>query len=136
LFRHSRDQDPAASSDGATPAAPDLGASVQHFRELTVPQRAAEVLAGIEPPGVRGRRMADVLSRWVPDLEDPPDDWFELQRLLLEAFQALELSRLVMRYEPFSNKWETDNRYVISPDGLTALERGDVAEVVTRRLPA
>ena len=54
--------------------------------------------------------------------------------ILREAFQALVLGRMVIRQEQ-TYKGATWVTYVNSPDGRAALERGDVADVVARRLP-
>jgi hypothetical protein len=65
---------------------------------------------------------------------DRPDSWYTLKYVLAEAFQALELARMVFRSD------ETPNGHLMSyfgigSDGAAALERGDVADVVERRLP-
>lgn len=148
LFHHQQSDDPAGDA-GETPAAaaqgPDYDAALAHFSALTVPQRAAEVLAGISSMlGGSGSGMDQLLGLWCPvstsglAADDPPrpDGWWALRHVLLEAFQALELSRLVMRQEDSTNHWGTVTGYELSPDGKAALERGDVADVVARRLPA
>jgi hypothetical protein len=57
-------------------------------------------------------------------------------RHVLEAtFQALELSRLICRSESTTNHLGTVTGYTITADGKSALQRGDVADVVLRRLP-
>ena len=57
-----------------------------------------------------------------------------LALILREAFQALVLTRMVIRQEQ-TYKGATWVTYVNGPDGLAALDRGDVADVVARRLP-
>jgi NAD(P)-dependent dehydrogenase (short-subunit alcohol dehydrogenase family) len=107
--------------------------------ELPLPQRAAEVLTGISSQLARGERSAmdRLLSLWLSDQytdADRPDSWYTLKYVLAEAFQALELSRMVFRIDE-TPQGGTVCYYAISSDGAAALERGDVAEVVKRRLP-
>jgi hypothetical protein len=147
LFHHQDPDDPAGDADGSQAAAaqgPDYDAALRHFTALPVPQRAAEVLAGISPMLGQSRSgMDQLLGLWCPvslsglAADDPPrpDGWWALRHVLLEAFQALELSRLVMRQEDTTNHWGTVTGYELSPGGKAALERGDVAAVVARRLP-
>lgn len=51
-----------------------------------------------------------------------------------DTFQALELARLVVRIDE-SPRGDLMTYYAVSSDGAAALQRGDVAEVVKRRLP-
>lgn len=88
--------------------------------------------------------MDQLLSPWCPvgttglAADDPPrpDGWWALRHVLLEAFQALELARMIVRQEDSTNHWGTVTGYELGSDGQAALERGDIAEVVARRLPA
>jgi hypothetical protein len=145
LFHHPRPDD-SADDAGGPPAAqgPDYDGALRHFSALPVPQRAAELLAGIAPAlGTSQSGMDQLLGPWCPvsttglGADDPPrpDGWWALRRVLLEAFQALELARLILRQEDTTNHWGTVTGYELAPDGKAALERGGVAEVVARRLP-
>ncbi len=60
--------------------------------------------------------------------------WLSLELALQEAFQALVLARMLIRREN-QYKGATDVTYALGPDGRAAQSRGDVAEVVARRLP-
>jgi hypothetical protein len=146
LFRH-ESPDESATTAGQSPAAaagPDYDAAVQYFRALPLPQRAAELMTGIAPAlGSSRSGMDQLLSPWCPisttglAADDPPrpDGWWALRRLLLEAFQALELARLIIRQEDSTNHWGTVTGYELGPDGRAALDRGNTAEIVARRLP-
>jgi hypothetical protein len=57
----------------------------------------------------------------------------ELGVVLAEAFNALVLARLLVPDDRFAG--QSQLVYSTSADGLAALERGDVADVVARRLP-
>lgn len=101
-------------------------------------QRAAEVLTGISPQLPQGERSAmdTLLGFWLPNQysdADRPVSWYTLNYVLAEAFQALELARMLPdRRDP---QGHTTCNYAISSDGAAALQRGDVAEVIERRLP-
>jgi hypothetical protein len=56
------------------------------------------------------------------------------RRVLDESFGAQLQSRLVVRHDETTNHWGTVTSYSLGPHGKTALERGDVADVVARRL--
>jgi len=58
-----------------------------------------------------------------------------LRVTLAEAFQALVLARMLIRQDPSGGLY-SEAAYANSPDGVAALERGDVAAIVARRLPA
>ncbi len=114
-----------------------------HFSALPVPERAAEILAMIGPAIEQAddyMGMRQLLAPWLPDADwmkwSPQQraTWFSLELDLQEAFQALELARMLIRREsPY--RGATDITYALSPDGRAALSRGDVAQMVTRRLP-
>jgi hypothetical protein len=81
--------------------------------------------------------MDKLLIPWLADqyaAADRPDSWYTLKYVLAEAFQALELSRMVFRIDE-TPRGETTCYYAISSDGRAALGRGDVAEAIKRRLP-
>jgi hypothetical protein len=135
LFGHSKRE----GEDGAGDNSPDYDALLAHFNALPLAQRAAQVLAGISSQLPHGERspMDRLMGAWLPDqysAADRPDSWYTLKYLLAETFQALELSRMVFRIDE-TPQGDTTCYYAISSDGQAALQRGDVAEVVKRRLP-
>ncbi len=83
LFHHSSDEDQTGERSATAPAS-NSDALLEHLSGLPMPQRAAEVLAGIASELPDGGRSA---------------------------------------------------MYAISGDGKAALARGDVAQVIARRLP-
>ena len=137
LFRRSQDE--------ASPAPIEvdpLAAGIEHFSELTPPQRAAELLENIAPKiddylaGNTRPTMPMLLEPWLgPRQQKNLQRWDSLQRLLQEAFQILVLARLVIRGEGDFTGSGTKVWYANSPDGRTALDRRDVADVIARRLP-
>ena len=58
----------------------------------------------------------------------------ELRVTLAEALNALVIARLLINWDRGSSGGSVI-QYAVSPDGRAAVERGDVAEVVARRLP-
>jgi hypothetical protein len=85
--------------------------------------------------------MSKLLEPWDPPVghyralsEQEQAGFRALEQSLYEGFQALVLARLVVRIESSGPNKITLVRYAQSADGLAALERGDVAEVVARRL--
>jgi len=108
---------------------------------MSVSERAAEILEQVtESIEEDGLAMDQLLARWLPESDwtalsvEQRTSWLSLQLLLREAFQALVLTRMVIRQEQ-SYKGATWVTYVNSPDGHAAVGRGDVAAVVARRLP-
>jgi hypothetical protein len=100
------------------------------------------MLAGIASQIPSGERSAmdRLFDPWLPydhqyTAEDHPDSWYSLKYLLAKTFQALELARLIARIDE-SPRLELTSYYAVSSDGTASLGRGDVAEVVERRLPA
>jgi len=143
LFRRSQD-DPSAATTGAAGGAAEadqVGTALGHLSALSVPQRAAEILekvaASIDEDALA---MDQLLAPWLPESDwmalsaEQRKNWTSLALVLREAFQALVLTRMVIRQEQ-SYKGATWVTYVNSPDGRAALARGDVAHVVARRLP-
>jgi hypothetical protein len=135
LFGHSRGEDKDDHSTGS----PDFDALLAHFNQLPLPERAAEMLTGISSQLSAGERSAmdRLLTPWLGEqytAEDRPDSWYTLKYLLAETFQALELSRMVFRIDE-TPQGDMMSYYAVSSDGRAALERGDVAEVIQRRLP-
>jgi hypothetical protein len=152
LFRRSEDAE--AQPVAPTSAGDAVNAAFQHFVSLPLHERAAQVLAEVAPAiaaawdavdwtGFGGPSRTDMhhllepLVPQVPYKDLSPDQRRQLASLsfvLAEAFQALLLTRLLIRRDPSGNLY-SEAAYVTSPDGLAALERGDVAAVVARRLP-
>jgi hypothetical protein len=129
--------------------------ALERSRAMPVPERAAEVLARIAPAlaesfekatwkqgiGPRGTEGHYLLGLLIPSARRPdklsPAQWramHELRVSLAEALNALVLARLLIHWDADSSGGSV-TKYDVSPDGLAALERGDVAEVVARRLP-
>jgi hypothetical protein len=153
LFHHSHDDPDAEPAGPSGPAAEadQVATSLEHFTGLGLPQRAAEVLQGVaatiqqtdDPSDTVSPHlgMDRLLAHWLPDaywMKITPDqrgNWFSLQLILDEAFQALVLARLLICHEGTDNVSGTMAAYFVSPDGRAALDRGDVADVVARRLP-
>jgi hypothetical protein len=156
LFRPSQDAgaQPVAEPVGSTSPGDAVSAAFQRFVSLPLHERASEVLAevapaiaaawdavdwtGIEvPSGTNMHRLLEPLVPQVRYRDLSPEQRRQLASLgfvLAEAFQALVLTRLLIRRDPSGNLY-SEAAYVTSPDGLAALERGDVAAVVARRLP-
>jgi hypothetical protein len=139
LFRRSQD-DSVDAPPGASGADP-IGDVLEHFTALSVPQRAAELLEKVaESLDEDALAMDQLLAPWLPETDwmalspQQRTNWSSLALVLREAFQALVLARMVIRQEQ-SYKGATWVTYVNSPDGRAALGRGDVADVVARRLP-
>jgi hypothetical protein len=129
--------------------------ALERYRAMPVPARASEVLArvasalaesfdkatwkqGIGPRGTEGDFL---LSLLIPSARRPdklsPEQWrsmHELRVTLAEALNALVIARLLINWDAGSSGGSVI-KYAVSRDGLAALERGDAAEVVARRLP-
>src|SRR4051794_29946467 len=139
MFRRSH-EDPVDPPARVAPT--DLVAfGLAHFTPLSVPQCAAEILtdatAALDQDALA---MDQLLAAWLPASDwmalstKQREDWGALSLILREAFQALVLARMLIRQEQ-TYKGATWVTYVNSPDGRAALARGDVADVVARRLP-
>ncbi len=143
LFRHD-ENDPAAAPAGpsGTQAEADyVGRALGYFSGLSVPQRAAGILAKVTSSLEEDSLAMDqILAGWLPGSDwmampvEERRDWLALAQLLREAFQALVLARMLIRQEQ-TYKGATWVTYVNSPDGRAALAGGDVAGVVARGLP-
>lgn len=146
LFQRGK-EDSVATGDpvAETPAGADqCTTSVERLSGLPLAQRAAELMSAIAPaleqaddyPGMRtliGSLLPDD-SDWMKWSAHQRTDWLSLELNLQEAFQALVLTRMLIRRES-QYKGATDVTYALGPDGRAAQSRGDVAEVVARRLP-
>lgn len=140
---------------GSTAGEDPIGPALERFAGLPLAERAAEVLAVVAPAIAaawdavdwngwelpKGTDMNHLLEPLIPPFKAKnlsAENRMNLARLrvtLAEAFQALVLARLLIRQDP-SGSINSEAAYANSPDGLEALERGDVAAVVARRLPA
>jgi hypothetical protein len=81
-----------------------------------------------------GAQWTDFFAPWLAEqytAEDRPDSWYALKYVLAEAFQALELGRMLFRIDETPGG-DMMSYYAISADGAAALKRGDVAEVLER----
>jgi hypothetical protein len=146
LFHHSKhDADPAAAA--AVPDPERYAESLAYWQQLPYHHRAAEMLtllgkvldsagdtfiAGnavepLLPDDFRTNMDALTSEQW--------DTAVELEYTLHDAFQTLVLARLLIRHET-EYKGATDVNYKLSRDGKAALEAGNTAEVIARRLPA
>jgi hypothetical protein len=129
--------------------------ALERYRAMPVPERASEVLARVASAladsldkatwkqgiGPRGTEGDSLLALLIPSARRPdklsPEQWrsmHELRVTLAEALNALVIARLLINWDAGSSGGSVI-KYAVSPDGLAALERGDVAEVVARRLP-
>jgi hypothetical protein len=125
------------------------------YRAMPLPERAADVMATIAPAlaesfdkatwkqgiGPRGTEGDSLVALLIPSARRPdklsPEQWrakHELHVTLAEALNALVIARLLIHWDAGSSGGSVI-KYAVSPDGLAAVERGDVAEVVARRLP-
>lgn len=131
------------------PAFP-IDESLARFSALSLPERAAAILAAIAPAiqsaparDASAQFMDQLLKRWLSDglpaserrklnpLERESDE--ALRLILQEAFAVLVLTRMILRVEEL---WAGQRPYYrLGPDGRLALERDDAAEVIARRLP-
>jgi hypothetical protein len=143
---HRSDEDSGAPVAGAAETSADadqVAAALDGLSRLSLPQRAAELLNTIAPAIEQADDylgMGALLAPWLPDSDwmnwSPGQRaaWFSLELVLQEAFQVLVLTRMLIRRES-QYKGATDVTYALGPDGRAAQGRGDVAEIVTRRLP-
>ena len=147
----------AADTPGRWQAVPPTvwSDALERYRAMPVPERAAAVMAtiapalaqsfdkatwkqGIGPADTEGRSLLALL---IPSARRPdklsPEQWramHELEVTLAEALNALVIARLLINWDAYISGGSVI-KYAVSPDGLAALGRGDVAEVVARRLP-
>jgi len=157
LFRRTEDTQEHATGGprGSTAPGDPISSALERFAALSLPERAAEVLA-VVGPGITAAWDAVDWSSWgLPKATDmhqlleplvpqvrfkdlSPEQRMKLASLrvtLAEAFQALVLARMLIRQDPSGGLY-SEAAYANSPDGVAALERGDVAAIVARRLPA
>jgi hypothetical protein len=118
---------------------PEFVAAIEHFSALTLADRAVELLGKLAEEN--DVTMEDVLGKWLPEFAEthgwPSEQrkrYFSFELLLSEAFQALVLSRMAIRMEHRPLHDATKVTYAASPDGRAALERGDAAAVIARRV--
>jgi hypothetical protein len=144
FFQHSKDDsDQGGETASASSEAEQVAAELEHFSRLALPERAAEVLTTIAPAIEHAddyMGMGVLLKSWLPDSDwmswspEQRKTWFSLQLVLQEAFHALVLTRMLIPRES-EYKGATEITYALGPDAGSAQQRGDVAEVVGRRLP-
>jgi hypothetical protein len=134
---------PAAGPAGASAVADQVAATFGSLSRLSLPERAAELLITVAPAIEQAddyRGMQNLLASWLPDTDwmnwspEQRETWYSLQLLLQEAFGVLVLTRMLIRRES-QYQGATDVTYALGPDGRAAQSRGDVAEIVARRLP-
>lgn len=134
---------PAASTAGTFTVPDQVAATFESISRLSLPERAAEVLITIAPAIEQAdeyQGMQALLAPWLPDSDwmnwtpEQRETWFSLELVLQEAFGALVLTRMLIRCES-EYKGATNVTYTLGPDGRASQSRGDVAEVVARRLP-
>jgi hypothetical protein len=140
--------DEGSDLTGAGPVAPSatadqVAATFDRIAAQPLPERAAELLNTIAPAIQQADDylgMRALLAPWLPDSDwmswspEQRATWFSLELVLHEAFQVLVLARMLIRRES-DYRGATAVTYVLGPDGRAAQTRGDVAEVVARRLP-
>ncbi len=140
--------DEGSDLTGARPAAPSaaadqVAATFDRISEQPLHERAAELLNTIAPAiqqadDYQGMRV--LIAPWLPDADwmkwspEQRATWFSLELVLQEAFQVLVLTRMLIRRES-EYRGATNVTYALGSDGRAAQSRGDVAEVVARRLP-
>jgi|GEM_PF-5801362 len=149
LFRRSPEDPAEAAAPDAHLGRDQVAIALEHFAGLPLPQRAAELLRHLAPAieaegnlDPKTQNMGALLAPLIPPLPDvwgklseqQRGDWAALKITLAEGFQALVQTRMLVRLEEPRNQIFTTVYYANSRDGLAALERGDVAEVVARRL--
>jgi hypothetical protein len=144
MFHRSKDQH--GDGDASDASAPDfwqqIEATLAEQRALTLVDRATQMLSSIAPDisaSDHRAEMSSLLNKWVPDFgmnytPDQWDEWFDLQLLLQEAFGMLVLTRMLVRREE-ADRFGTTVRYTLSADGQAALDAGNAADVIKRRLP-
>jgi hypothetical protein len=147
--------EPGPEAAGSPGDGAEIGLALDRLAALPVAERAAEVLAVVAPAITaawdavdwngwelpKGSGMNRLLEPLIPQFRSKnlsAEDRRNLALLrvtLAEAFQALVLTRMLIRQDPSGNLY-SEAAYANSADGLEALGRGDVAAVVARRLPA
>jgi hypothetical protein len=143
MFHRSKDQpdDGDARNAPASDLWQQIEATLAAVRALTLVERAAQLLSSIAPDisaSDQRAQMSSVLAQWLPDFgmdytHEQWDQWYDLQLLLQDAFQVLVLTRLLVRRES-ADRWGTVVAYTLSPDGHAALDAGNAADVIARRL--
>ena len=143
FHRSDEDSDATVAGAGTSAGADQVAAAFDRISRLSLPERAAELLNTIAPAigqsddylGMRALLVPWLLdSDWTNWSPEQRATWFSLELVLQEAFQVLVLTRMLIRRES-EYKGATDVTYALGPDGRAAQSRGDVAEIVTRRLP-
>ena len=145
LFYRSDEGSDITGTAPATPSAvaDQVAATFDRISAQPLSERAAELLNTIAPAIQQADDylgMRALLAPWLPDSDwmswspEQRATWFSLELVLLEAFQVLVLTRMLIRRES-DYRGATGVTYALGPHGRAAQTRGDVAEVVARRLP-
>jgi hypothetical protein len=143
LFHRSDEDATVPEATGPATVPDQVAATFDSISRLSLPERAAELLVTIGPAIEQADDylgMQALLTPWLPDSDwlnwspEQRETWYSLQLVLQEAFQVLVLTRMLIRRES-QYKGATDVTYALGPDGRASQSRGDIAEVVARRLP-
>ncbi len=160
MFGHSHREEsnapPESASAAGSRAADTVNEVLGWIGEMSPGQRAARIMDAFKAlEGTEHDRLSmdELALNWLPGEIAPGDGgiqtpippeqiswddlkkWYAARKLIETGLQALEMSRLVCRTETTTNRSGTLTRYFVSEDGKASLQRGDVADVVTRRLP-
>jgi hypothetical protein len=139
LFGHSHD-DPVPGQEPWQIENARLDGLIEHLAGLSSAQAAAELLEAADRAGVQRARMPEFLAALSGESLDgsgtgDTDKWAAVRQECAVGFQALVIARLLGWVEESTNKFGAGEiYYFVSRDGRAALDRGDVVEVVTRRL--
>jgi hypothetical protein len=132
----------SSDEEHVAPQPDPYGGALATFGGMSVPDRAATVLSGIasvleSDTSFQNKTQRKLLDQWLPE---PPGRWppafMELWKVLAEAFTMLEQARLLIAAQTDRSSGGALTCYWLSDDGRSALDRGDVAAVVARRIPS
>src|SRR5499427_3991597 len=136
LFYRSDEGSDITGTAPATPSAvaDQIAATFDRISAQPLPERAAELLNTIAPAIQQADDylgMRALLAPWLPD-----SDWMSWSPEQRATWFSLELvlTRMLTRRES-DYRGATGVTYALGPDGRASQIRGDVAEVVARRLP-
>jgi hypothetical protein len=111
-----------------------------HFSALPVPERAAEILVMIGPAIEQAddyMGMRQLLAPWLPDADwtnwpaQQRTSWFSLELDLQEAFQALELARMLIRREsPYKGATDSVTEGQLSADPGSRVGTGQCRQLI------
>jgi hypothetical protein len=114
-----------------------LDGLIDRLTALSSAQLAAELLEAADRADTKWARMPQYVDLISGERGDGDTEKFAtVRKLWAEGFQALVIARLLALDEQATNKWGAGDIYdFVTRDGRAALDRGDVADVVARRLP-